>query len=395
MKNGTINVFVCLLIILFIVLGGCITNETNNKNGSKKNHSPSILNFEVLDDLPIGYEIQWNVTDEDMDNLTVTLSYSYDNQSTWKEIHTFQSNEMRIKWNFPDTGKKEEFVIKIVVSDGKLKSEQISKILITNPYPVIINFEVVNGWPTGYYIQWNVTDEDLDNLTVSLYYSYDNHTTWEEILITSIIDNRIWWDFPDTGKKEEFVIKLVVSDGKFKSEELSRKLTSIPLIKHYKYTIEIIPNNSDWNIVYLPAIKLYNDSISELINKLEPKNFEIVKTQYGQALKINTSQNITFSGELSLSKLDSEYIGDHSFDMFIANQTGNPIDTNDFPDEFKGYHFKDGIVWLYYNNSKGIGNISIKLKFDFDGFGEINQAVWGEISVGWQQKEVYTEMIVV
>jgi hypothetical protein len=298
MKKGAIIVVICLLMILFVISAGCITDETNNKNDTKKNHAPSILNFEVL-----------------------------------------------------------------------------------------------NSWPTGYDIKWNVTDEDIDNLTVSLYYSYDNQTTWEELNTFQLNNWQIWWDFPDTGKNEEFVIKIVVSDGYLESKQISRKITAIPIRKHYKYIIEIIPEHSGWNLLYLPAIILPNGSLSEINEELNSGNIKIIETSHGHAIKINTSTEFKISGELSLSKLDSEYEYTPSFSMFSANQTENSIDTSDFPDEFSNYNNQIGTVWLYYKNSQGWGNISIKIEFEFRGFGQINQAVWGKISEGWQEKEIYEEII--
>jgi len=81
--------------------------------------------------------------------------------------------------------------------------------------------------------------------------------------------------------------------------------------------------------------------------------------------------------------------------MFAAYDSYKIIDTRNFTNEFREYYRELGLVWVYYNNSNGSGNISIKLKFDFSGFGAILQAIWGEVTVGWQEKEVYESELLV
>ena len=300
MRNKPISVLLCLILIFMIFLGGCVTTEEESENGTEKNHAPTINDFSIAESWPIGYQISWNVSDEDKDNLTISLYFSYDNQTTWIHINTFKDNV-----------------------------------------------------------------------------------------------GETWWNFPDTGKKEEYFVKIVVYDSEESVENITEKYVSYPMIHRYSYLIEITPNSSDWNLLYLPVILLSNNSISEINYKLDSNNIQIVETPYGPAIEINTSTYLRLSAEISLTKLDSEYAFGHSLSMFAAYDSYKIIDTRNFTDEFREYYRNLGRVWVYYNNSNGSGNISIKLKFDFSGFGAIFQAVWGNVSVGWQEKEVYESELVV
>jgi hypothetical protein len=290
-------------------------------------------------------------------------------------------------------------VIILIINCGCLDENGNDKKSKKNHAPTINNMSIAEeDWPNSYQISWNVTDEDEDNLIINLYFSYDNQSTWKHLNTFEINEGKTWWNFPDTGKKETFFIKINVSDGKLESEEISKSIIAKPIIKYYEYSIEIIPEESGWNLIFLPVIQLDNNSLSSINEKLDLENIGLIETLYGTALRINTSNRILISGKLNLSKLDSEYISSHGFSMYNCypfNISANPINTNEFPDEFKSYNRKVGKVWLYYNNSKGFGNISIKLKFDHRSIGEINYAIWGKVSIGWQEKEVYEEVIVV
>jgi hypothetical protein len=293
-KSGTINVIACIFVILIVIISGCIEDDSNKKNDIKKNHPPLILNFEVR-----------------------------------------------------------------------------------------------NSWPTGYDILWNITDQDMDNLTITLYYSFDNQTTWIHIDTFNFTEGQTWWDFPDTGKKEEFVIKIFASDLEDTVQNISEKYIAYPMTHRYSYSIEINPESSEWNLLYLPTIILSNNSISKINEKIVSESFSIIETPHGPAFEINTSSYLHLSGEIILTKLDSEFGSDHLLSMFTAYDSHRVIDTKNFTDEFRKYNREVGQVWVYYNNSYGYGNISIKLEFGFSGFGAIYKATWGEISVGWQEREIY------
>ncbi len=258
-----------------------------------------------------------------------------------------------------------------------------------NHEPSIIVFDIIEEpWSKDYRIIWNVTDEDDDNLTINFYYSTKNNT-WTHLITTNFKDGVEYWRFPDEGKTEKFVIKIIVSDGQDVTENTSEEFIFHPFIKHYYLNIEIIPNNSDWNLLYLPAIKLDNNSLSEINEGLDSESIEIIETSYGKALMINTTKEIKLSAELSLTTQDGEYDREHSFTMFKMNRSQSQIDTSGFPNEFRDYISSSGSVWIYYNNANGSGNITIKLKFEYDSAGSINQAVWGDLAIGWQEKIVY------
>ena len=75
-------------------------------------------------------------------------------------------------------------------------------------------------------LSWTASDVDEDSLTYSVYYSAENGTSWA-LLASGLINTSIDWDTTTVPDGEEYLIKVVVSDGTLTAEDQSDEVFTI------------------------------------------------------------------------------------------------------------------------------------------------------------------------
>ncbi|MFX0208315.1 MAG: hypothetical protein ACFFDT_20190 [Candidatus Hodarchaeota archaeon] len=75
-------------------------------------------------------------------------------------------------------------------------------------------------------LSWTASDADGDSLTYSVYYSADNGTSWA-FLISGLTNTSIDWDTTTVPDGEDYLIKVVVSDGTLTAEDQSDEVFTI------------------------------------------------------------------------------------------------------------------------------------------------------------------------
>ena len=133
------------------------------------------------------YTITWDAYDSDGDKLTYLVAYSRDNGQNWIPLAN-NVNETQYVWDTSNLVQGEEYLIKVMATDGVNTGEDVSnntfEVLDVTP-PVISN--VTQNPPSNLVqpdqtvnVKVNVTDinSGVNNVTLMYKYSTNNGTTW-------------------------------------------------------------------------------------------------------------------------------------------------------------------------------------------------------------------------
>ncbi len=133
--------------------------------------------------------VQWNVTDDDNDNLSMEVYYWYDGW-IWLNSTSGTPNVYNYIWNTSEVSDNRSYTIMVNVSDGMapvVNDTSNGVFTIDNTFPTIsVTYpnggELLNGWIN---ITWTATDNFDTALDISIEGSTDNGTTWGSINIST------------------------------------------------------------------------------------------------------------------------------------------------------------------------------------------------------------------
>lgn len=172
-------------------------------------------------------------------------------------------------------------------------------------------------WTDTNSIQWSVTDSDSNNLSYSLFYTFDNGTDWYPIAL-DVADTNYTWNVNEVDPKDNYKIKVIATDGVLTGDNNSGTFTiQAPNIELSPYL---------WNLG------------RQAKGRILESNFTI--TNSGNAdldiFSINPSSNINISGislPLTLQQNESQtftatidtmpLLGDYSDDININSNDPN------------------------------------------------------------------------
>jgi len=193
-------IFVSAIIVLIISIQS--VNAANNVyiiSGELKNNTIELDPFFYLGS---GYS-------EDNGSIASNYSVLFYNESDL--IKTFN---FTVEW-FEWVDKIFFFSVDIPNRTGIIEFKNQTDILktfnISQNAPSISELNVVNISKDVYNVSWNASDSDGDNLTYSIYFSTDNKTTWD-LLVLDINESSIILNFT-SSPEGDYSIKVVVSDG--------------------------------------------------------------------------------------------------------------------------------------------------------------------------------------
>ncbi len=305
-----ITVFLLILILLSTITG-CINKNNNYK---KENSLEIILESFDQNDYNNTIEIKWFASAKDGDSILISL-YFLSLNDTWEIIVENIDNTGIYYWNIEDLPEIDNSEIKIVASDGKYIAEDFSDRVNINPsrpdhkhsHPPSIELISPNKKYYNYSMDiiWNATDQDGDQIIISIYYY--SSLRIREMIIENISNSGYYvWNITGFPIIKECQIMIYAYDGIHFSDDISDI-----------FTIE--PINKDKNNSFPPIIKLispnknyYKDSMNIIWNATD---------EDGDYLNISIYYYFNSNWEILAENIQNTNI-------YIWNFTGLPIICN-------------------------------------------------------------------
>ena len=233
-------------------LGNSVDDVSDNSFTiiSPSNSPPQIELGEPDDVVDDRYTISWVASDPDEDLVTIDLYYDVDFQPDEKILIVSNlENSGEYVWNTTEIEEGEYYLLGVATAASQEESDYTSELLqIDHPDSPIIDIEtpqsegdVVDG---SYTISWVASDPDEDELTIELYYSF-NDDLENLILIEDQLPNtgEYQWDTSQIEAGIWFICGLA-SDGELESYDCSEFSLEIDHTK---------PNNAPKIAIYSPA----------------------------------------------------------------------------------------------------------------------------------------------
>lgn len=233
-------------------LGNSVDDVSDNSFTiiSPSNGPPQIELGEPDDVVDDSYTISWVASDPDEDLVTIDLYYDVDFQPDEKILIVSNlENSGEYVWNTTEIEEGEYYLLGVATAASQEESDYTSELLqIDHPDSPIIDIEtpqsegdVVDG---SYTISWVASDPDEDELTIELYYSF-NDDLENLILIEDQLSNtgEYQWDTSQIEAGIWFICGLA-SDGELESYDCSEFSLEIDHTK---------PNNAPKIAIYSPA----------------------------------------------------------------------------------------------------------------------------------------------
>jgi len=168
------------------------------------------------------YEIKWTASDSDGDTVTLNIDYSADSGSTWNSIATNETDDGSFLWDTTVVSDGTGYRIKLTASDGSLTSSDVSSSDFevrnsTANHPPTVTVTYPDGGETlsgNQNITWVASDSDSgDTVLITLEYSSDSGSTWNEIVSSTTNSGSYSWDTSSVGNGSTYKIRATAFDG--------------------------------------------------------------------------------------------------------------------------------------------------------------------------------------